>query len=66
MTVKRLYQWELTGTSKRLKDVPAGAEVTVVNGKHVAGRCRKCRKWIPSGVPYNQWSEGMSCLDCGP
>jgi hypothetical protein len=54
-----MIEWTLSGTSKRLLDVPKGARVYAVNGRDVVGTCEGCGRSIMEGTKYNADTEGI-------
>ena len=60
-----MIRWAMTGTCKKLTDVPPGAKVTEVNDREVIGYCVGCGKHILEGSDFVWYSEDMACKKCG-
>jgi hypothetical protein len=54
-----MIEWTLSGSSRRLVDVPKGACIEAVNGSRVVGTCENCGRSITLGTKYNADSEGI-------
>ena len=56
-----MIEWTKTesGECKDLEDVPEGAEVCMIDGVAVIGRCESCGRYLLSGMQYACDDDGV-------
>jgi hypothetical protein len=57
-----MIEWETrkTGSCRSYAEVPAGAQVTAVNGRNVIGFCEECDRPILEGAEYINWGDALT------
>lgn len=62
-----MIEWHISkyGACRSYAEVPEGAEIQTVNGRHVAGECEACGRVVLSGQEHYRWIDGLTCKRCG-
>ena len=54
-----MIEWEKHGECKTYDDVPMGARIISVNGRHSIGMCEACGRPVLEGSGYNVYADGI-------